>query len=251
MNELATYQSNLPDTPRELVQFIVIGQEKAKALQAEIRAIKRLELAKEVYEQKQEELDRLRSLMLLAYQQMGSFTRDLSTKQGDRADLELLPASGKKFDKSKSQVIQELGLSTSQASRYEKIAAHPDVVEAVLAEAQAGQTEPTQAEVMRRIKEKESGVVSFADARKKRFDADMEKIGRNYQNIKLFHKAVNLTALYDVTDAVLDSIVSNPDTGVQSFINDLNDAIRLLTDIRTKLILKGAKHGKKNSHARN
>lgn len=75
MNELDTYQGNLPDKIPDLAKFIVLGQEKAKSLTAEIRAIQRLDMATEVYQQKKDELDALRRLMLDAYQRMGEFTR--------------------------------------------------------------------------------------------------------------------------------------------------------------------------------
>ena len=66
MNQLATYQqSDLPVRPTDLAKFILIAPEKVKVMQAEIRAIQKAQLAKEVYDQKKAELDRLRELMLL------------------------------------------------------------------------------------------------------------------------------------------------------------------------------------------
>ena len=60
MNQLATYQqSDLPVRPTDLAKFILIAPEKVKVMQAEIRAIQKAQLAKEVYDQKKAELDRL------------------------------------------------------------------------------------------------------------------------------------------------------------------------------------------------
>lgn len=56
---------------------------------------------------------------------------------GPRTDRELVPASGNKFEKPKKQAIKDLGLSTSQVSRMEQMAVHPDIVEKVIAESQA------------------------------------------------------------------------------------------------------------------
>lgn len=47
MNELAAYQKGgLPALPGDLAKFIVVAQEKIKAVKAEIRAIQRLDMAK-------------------------------------------------------------------------------------------------------------------------------------------------------------------------------------------------------------
>lgn len=252
MNELVTYQNKLPDTPRELSKFIAFSQERAKALEAEIRAIQRLALAEEVYKLKQAELAQLRCQMLLAYQQMGSFTKSLPTASAGRPGKEICSPGGTDFVKPKSQAIKDLGLSKAQVSRYEKIAAHPDVVDEVLSEAEAGQAEPTQAEVLRRIKEKESGnVVSLADAREQKRKEEDRQAVENNKNCKAFRKVVRLDNYIAITDAVLDSLVADEFTDVQFYINMLSDAIQALTDIRTRLILKGAKHGKKNHHAGN
>lgn len=66
INELTVYQqSGLPAQPSELAKFILILPEKIKAMKAEIMAIQKAQLAKEVYDQKKDELDRVRELMLL------------------------------------------------------------------------------------------------------------------------------------------------------------------------------------------
>lgn len=250
-NELTIYQqSGLPAQPEELSRFIVVAQEKIKAVKAEIRAIQRLDMAKEVYDQKIEEQARLQELTLLAYQRMGEITRELPTSAGGRPSEKTLPASGKSLEKSKFQAIQDLGFSTSQVNRMEQMAAHPDVVEEVIAESQAGQTEATQTEVLRRIKEQDSKVIDLAAAKKKRYDADMEKISRDYANLKVFRKATNHLELFKITDEILDSVV-DADTDLQDTISGLNEAIRLLSDIRGKLLAKGAKCGKANYYTGN
>lgn len=252
VNEIINQQSELPITPQELSQFIIIGQETEKALRAEISAIKRLGLAKAVYDQKYEELNKVRSLMIRAYQRMGEISNEYPTASAGRPSKKIADTGDHNFQKSKKDALKDIGITQRQANRYEKIAAHPDVVDEVLSEAEAGQTEPTQAEVLRRIKEKESGnVTSFADARRKKCEAEDRKTAENYKNCKTFHKAVKIDNFISITDAVLDSLVTDEFTDTQYYIDMLSDAIQALTDIRTKLILKGAKHGKKNHHAGN
>lgn len=168
MNELTEYQrSGLPTTPTDLAKFILVAQEKVKAVKAEIRAIKKLELAKEVYTQKMEEQRRLQEVILLAYLQMGEASKAIPKSPGKRTDKEPIPANGNRSRGTKAQAIQDLGLSTSQVGRMEQMAAHPDIVEEVIAESQAGQTEATQTEVLRRIKE-QGNVIDLAQKRKGR-----------------------------------------------------------------------------------
>ena len=113
---LATYQqSGLPTKPDDLAKFIVVAQEKIKSVKAEIRAIQRLDMAKEVYDQKIEEQARLQELTLLAYQRMGEITREMPKGSGNQ----YINASSRKREeaKSKASAIQGLGFSTSQVGR--------------------------------------------------------------------------------------------------------------------------------------
>lgn len=243
MNALTVYQrGGLPAKPDDLAKFIVVAQEKLKSVKAEIKAIRRLDIAKEVYDQKIEEQARLQELTLLAYQRMGEITREMPKGSGNQYTT----ASSRKREgaQPKSRAIRDLGFSTSQVGRMEQMAAHPDVVDEVIAESQAGQTEATQTEVLRRIKQGENKVIDLNQAKKDQYAADMEKIGRDYANLKLFRKATSYLGLFKINDEVLDSVVDT-DTDLQGTLSNLSETIRLLTDIRRKLLTKGAKHGSK------
>ena len=52
LNELATYNKQLPDNIEDIARFAIFNSEKLKSLKAEINAIDKLHLAKEVYDQK-------------------------------------------------------------------------------------------------------------------------------------------------------------------------------------------------------
>ncbi len=133
MNELTVYQqSGLPAQPSELAKFILILPEKIKAMKAEIMAIQKAQLAKEVYDQKKDELDRVRELMLLAYARMGAITSEIPKGSGNQ----YTNASSHMHEKArtKAQAVQELGFSKDQVSRMEQMAAHPDIVEEVIEE---------------------------------------------------------------------------------------------------------------------
>lgn len=246
MNDLTIYQpGGLPAQPADLAKFIIVAQEKVKAVKAEIRAIQKLELAKEVYDQKMKEQREFQEVILLAYQRMGEITREIPKGSG-RPSQKILPSSGKSFkiptggnfEKPKSQAIQDLGLSTSQVNRMEQMAAHPDIVEEVVAESQAGKTEATQGEVLRRIKERERGkVIDLADVRKERFERDMAEIDEDAKWAKAFVKATHAPfTIADHLDRVAAAVWRNAEGNISSDIEDIDMAIQMLNTIKVKLI---------------
>lgn len=250
MNELiASSQCSLPAQPADLAKFILVAPEKVKAMQAEIRAIQKAQLAKEVYDQKKAELDRLRELMLLAYQRMGEITKEMPTSPGKRTDREPSPASGTRFEKPKKQIFHELGFSKNQVSRMEKMATHPEIVEEVIAESQAGRTEATQGEVLRRIKEQERGkVIDLAEIQEEHFQRDMALINSDYENLKCFRKAITLAGMYEITEDMIESVVRS-DADLDATIVRIGDTIQFLTAIKCKLTERRARFGKTNFYA--
>lgn len=238
MDALTVHQrSGLPDQPAELAKFILIAPEKAKALKAEIRAIEKAQLAEAVRQQKREELSRLCGLIVLADARMGEITREMQTSVG-----------GRPSGKTKKQAIQDLGLSTSQVGRMEQMAAHPDIVEEVIAESQAGQTEATQTEVLRRIRARENKVIDLGEYRESKCRADMAQIDRNLENLKIFRRAVTFNGLDEITNEVLDSVITS-DADLDWTLGELESVIQRLTIIKAKLAERRKQHGKKDFYA--
>jgi len=180
MNELAVYQpKDLPAKPEDLAKFILFAFEKAKSLKAEIRAIQKLDLAKDVYDQKLMEQKAFQELILAASQKMGELSMGLPKDTSFRGNQHTMATSRQREVtapcKPKPRVIQDLGLSTSQVHRFEQMAAHPDIVEGVIADSKAGLTQATQEEVFRRIKE-QTNVLDLAKARRDRYERDIAQI---------------------------------------------------------------------------
>lgn len=250
MNELTAYQqSGLPAQPTDLAKFILIMPEKIKAMKAEIMAIQKAQLAKEVYDQKKDELDRVRELMLLAYARMGAITREIPTSAGGRPSEKTNRVSTTSFEKTKKQATQELGFSKDQVSRMEQMAAHPDIVEEVIAESQAGQTEATQGEVLRRIKERNK-VIDLTEVRENSLQAEMEQIDRDYENLNKFRKVTCFVdGLYEITDEIVDSVIA-VDDDLNHTVQKLEEATQLLIVIRGMLQERRARRGKADFHQR-
>lgn len=282
MDNLVIYQQGgLPAKPEELVKFVLFAQEKAKSLKAEIRAIKKLELAKEVYDQKMEEQRRLLELILAADQKIGEFTRNIakdnsfrgnqhvkptsrqreltkndisSVETRCRADEELLPTGGKKSEKTKAETIRGLGLSTSQVHRFETMAAHPEIVEEVIAESKAGLTNATQGEVLRRIQEREQSelppvqnrVIDLAEIRNAKFHTDMAQIDEDSKIHKKFLDAIYAPLLLPESSSdVVSATIRATEGNWRSDFETLEMAIRKLQEIQILMRKEAYKHGKK------
>lgn len=250
MNELTIYQhGDLPAQPADLAKFMIVAQEKVKAVKAEIRAIQKLNLAKEVYAQKMEEQRRLQEVILLAYQRMGEITRGMPKGSGgDRRSQDFkIPVSGN-FEKSKSQAVKDLGFSTSQVGRMEQMAAHPDIVEEVIAESQAGRTEATQGEVLRRIKERKN-VIDLSDVRQERCKQDMAQIDEDYEIIKEFHTAIHSPLKLPVSNVEVVSALMRATHSLSDLFTDdldaLGEAIQKLQAIQILLRKEAHQYGKK------
>ena len=123
MNELSVLQNNLPDSIEDLSKFVLIGREKLKAVKAEISAIQKLGLAKEVYEQKKSEAQEIAETVTLAEMRTGELLKQIPKATTNHKKLEI--DSGVDFlkpqeepPKPKAEVIKDLGFTQKQAERF-------------------------------------------------------------------------------------------------------------------------------------
>lgn len=106
-------------------------------------------LAQEVRTQKLAEAQDIAEAVLDAEVRIGELMREVPKAQGTRTDIELCNNADKKF---KAEVIKESGFTPMQVSRFETLAAHPEVVEQVKAEARESEEVVTRSAVLGRIK---------------------------------------------------------------------------------------------------
>lgn len=232
MNSLTTYQGGLPETAEDLAHFLLIAPEKAAAMRAEIRAIQKVGLAKAVYDQKLEEQRRLCDMILDASVRLGEMTKEIPTASGKRTDMEPSDTAVAR-SKPKSETVRGLGFTPKQVERFETLADNKDLVEQEKAKAREEGRMPTR-----------TNVLNLAQERKKQEALQREQIDRDFDNLKLFRRAVSITRVLEVTDEVIDSVAA-VDTRLSDTIQDLNDLIGAIIDIRDKLIQKGASNEKK------
>lgn len=177
MTDLITVENNLPVKIEDLSKFVLIGNDKLQAVRAEISAIKKLGLAKEVHEQKLAEGQELAEMITLAKVKMGELLNDIpkatkgtggnrftSTKNREiehtvdfSTDIpstdseETIEVSEPKI-KPKSEVIKEIGFSQKQAEQLQQMSKNPDAVRAAMAKARESGDIVSQSAVLKEIK---------------------------------------------------------------------------------------------------
>lgn len=151
MNELQTVNYQLPDTLQDLAKFVLVIPDKISAVKSEIHAMVRLDLAKEVVEQKKEELQMLTEAYIDATVRVGDLTKQIEKRAGRPPENyshqceELKP---------KCEVIKDLGFNKDQVSRFEKMSNNKDIVEQVKADCRESGETLTQSKVLSLIDEK-------------------------------------------------------------------------------------------------
>ena len=134
MNSLTVTTQQLPDTIEDLSKFVLVGREKLKAVKAEINAIQKVGLAKEVLEQKRAEAQEIAELVTLSEVRIGAMLKEIPKSSGARTDLEPIRSDADRL-KTKKEVLTEIGIKQDTAERYQKMAEHEDIVREALAEA--------------------------------------------------------------------------------------------------------------------
>jgi DNA modification methylase len=158
MNELSVLQNNLPDNIEDLSKFVLIGREKLKAVKAEISAIQKLGLAKEVYEQKKSEAQEIAETVTLAEMRTGELLKQIPKATTNHKKLEI--DSGVDFlkpqeepPKPKAEVIKDLGFTQKQAERMQTLAENPEIVKQAIQEARNNDDIVSRSFVLGKIKQ--------------------------------------------------------------------------------------------------
>ena len=154
MNEITTTNRQLPSTLPELAKFALVGREKLASVRAEIRAIKKVGLAKEVLEQKRAEAQAIAEAVLDAEVRIGELMAQVpKATKGNQYTGKMVPDSGVGDQKSKTEVIKEAGFTPKQVERFQTLAAHPEAVERAKAEAKERDEVLSRSAVLNAIKQ--------------------------------------------------------------------------------------------------
>ena len=151
MNELSTTTTQLPDTIEDLSKFVIVGREKLKAVKAAISAIEKVNLAKEVHQQKLAEAQELAEVVIEAEARLGELLKAIpkATTNHKKPDLENRNASN---FKTKSEAVRDMGFNKDQVSEFQQMADKPEVIERAKAKAREENRVLSHSDVMKEIK---------------------------------------------------------------------------------------------------
>ena len=152
-NELIKTENNLPANLDDLSKFVLIGKEKLVSVKAEIRAMKNLKVAEDVYKQKEIEARELGGALLLAKVRIGELLKEIpkDTKfKGNqyKRSIDNVVDSPKE---PKQEKVKDLGFSQKESERFQQLADNKDIVEQVI---ENSEDIPTQTECLKKIQEK-------------------------------------------------------------------------------------------------
>ena len=221
MNELAIPNKQLPDTLPDLAAFVLVGREKLTAVRAEIRAIDKLQLAEDVRQQKRDEAQMLSEALLDAEVRIGELTKAIPKgTNGGANQYGAKPTPLSNEQKTKSEVITDLGFTPKQVERFEILADNPDVVEQVKQEARENDDIPTR-----------TRVIDIVQQRKKE---QSDKTAVSSTLYKQFHNALFGILTLDISKAnnIADWIDDCKGIPVSDYISDIGRTIEKLENLR-------------------
>lgn len=195
----------LPTTISDLSKFVLIGREQLVAIRAAIRAINKVGLATDVYQQKLHEaqdiaetvLDaerRLGDLMLQVPKatklnnptgmkktqtdtavDLGSANNSMTETEDDFLDVVFSdPTEKQEPVKTKAQVIEEAGFTQKQVEHFQALANNPDLVEQAKATARENDEIVSRSDVLKLVKDKKRAAKEAT--REERRQENAEKI---------------------------------------------------------------------------
>ena len=209
MNDIVTYENNLPSTAEDLSKFILVGTEKLNSVRAEIRAMQGVVLAKDVVDQKLKEGQIIGKVVLEAKARLGEMTAQMETASGgDRRSDSFKSQAGETFEKkpSKEEQLKKIGISKQKASVYEQIYKHPELMTEAIDDAEKHDEIVTEKAVMNKIRDEKKKQRKEKKTERKSFELGCD-IPEGY--CTLFCSDIR-DGLGEVEDESVDFIITDP-----------------------------------------
>lgn len=255
MNELSTTAKQLPDNLEDLTRFTLIGREKLNAVRAEIRAIEKVGLAKEVHEQKLQEAQEIAEAVLDAEAKIGELTSKMQKAQGFASNIK----DSSVPNVTKQKQLEQIGISEKQKQRFETLARHPQAVERAKADARAEGRIVTRQDVFHDIasteypsrRQKEERELREAKKRAENFEnSKVVAIGEAKQNkddnklifeefsetvhkatMAILHMAIKLDE-----KTVTKAIKATSNEELKKVLNDLQENYKTILKVQRKIV---------------
>lgn len=210
MSEIINVNHALPTTIEDLSRFVLIGREKLVAVRAEIRAIDKVGVAQGVRAQKLKEAQEISEAVLDAEVKIGELMRDVPKAQGARTDIEHYNSGDIKL---KADVIREAGFTPMQVSRFETLAAHPEIVEQAKAEARENDDIVSRSLVLEKVKAQKREEIAGKRAEKMAAIKEKAVFDGNIVNGDC------IAELGKLADGSIDCVVTDPPYGIDYVSN--------------------------------
>lgn len=187
-------------------KFVLVGREKLNAVRAEIRAIEKVGLAKEVHEQKLKEAQAISEAVLDAEVRIGELMQNVPTMSKynaeKRTDNDVVSFHGK----TKTEVIRENNLNPKQVERFQTMAAHPEIVEQAKAEAKEKGEVLSRSAVLKKIDDTKKAERKAEKAERKKYSLEVEL---PEDMCRLFTADIR-KGLSEIEDNSIDFIITDP-----------------------------------------
>ena len=192
VSELMNIGNTLPSKIEDLAKFVLIGREQLNMVRAGIKALDKLDMAKDVREQKKAEAQMLAEALMDAEVRIGEILLAMPKASGknnqyvqekvknDTAVDFHYEVNPKPPVQTKSEAIKSLGFDNKQAERFQTLAQHKDIVEQVKQEARANDDLATRTAVLKAVRDQ--------DHIKNRFSSAID-IANNYIKVETAQQA--------------------------------------------------------------
>lgn len=200
-------ESRLPTTIEDLSKFVLVGREKLNAVRAEIRAIEKVGLAKEVHEQKLKEAQAISEAVLDAEVRIGELMQDVpKADNGGANQYRAKSTFVSNEQKPKSEVIRDAGLTQKQVERFQTMAAHPEIIAQAKAEAKEKGEVLSRSVVLKKIDDSKKAERKAEKAERKKFSLETELP----EDMCRVFRADIREGLFEIEDNSVDFIITDP-----------------------------------------
>ena len=151
MEQIIINQTQLPDNIEDLTQFVLVGKAKLQAYMLKLQTVNKLSVAQEIRDQTLRETQEISNALIAAEQRIGELLLAIPKASGGVNQYNK-EEKAEREEKSKRETISEMGYTRHEASDYQQMAKHPEVVQAVMDKALADGEVITKSAVMKEIK---------------------------------------------------------------------------------------------------
>lgn len=217
MNDLVKTSTQLPDNIEDLSRFVLVSEERIHALRAEIRAIKKVHLAKEVYEQKLAEAQEIGQITVEAAQKMGELLLQIQKQSGGDHGNQYTGGKispGVDFGKGKMQTVADMGMSQRQVEQYQQMAQNPKAVQVAIQKAIENGDVVSRSQVMKEIKALKDELKN----REQEYANGQKAMAKEYDKLNRKYQEQNRTLRSMEEDKQKSKIVSKVEDDAETFI---------------------------------